>query len=73
MLATALAILTLQSQAHTETVVVSPKFRDGVHFACEASFDAYVQDTAYSEVSRSPCREASPSTTGLIKAASSSG
>ncbi len=47
MLATALAILTLQSQAHTETVVVSPKFRDGVHFACEASFDAYVQDTAY--------------------------
>lgn len=47
MLATALAILALQSQVHTESVVVSPKFRDGVHFACEASFDVYVVDTAY--------------------------
>ena len=47
MLATAFAILALQSQAQTETVVVSPKFRDGVHFACEASFDVYVVDTAY--------------------------
>ncbi len=47
MFATALAILALQSQAQTETVVVSPKFRDGVHFACEASFDVYVVDTAY--------------------------
>jgi hypothetical protein len=47
MLATALAILALQSQVHTESVVVSPKFKDGVHFACEASFDVYVVDTAY--------------------------
>jgi len=47
MLATALAILALQSQAQTETVVVSPKFMDGVHFACEASFDVYVVDTSY--------------------------
>ena len=47
MLATALAILALQSQAQTESVVVSPKFKDGVHFACEASFDVYVVDTAY--------------------------
>lgn len=47
MLATALAILALQSQVPTESVVVSPKFRDGVHFACEASFDVYVVDTAY--------------------------
>lgn len=47
MLATALAILALQSQVHTESVVVSPKFRDGVHFACEACFDVYVVDTAY--------------------------
>jgi hypothetical protein len=47
MLATALAILALQSQAQTETVLVSPKFMDGVHFACEASFDVYVVDTAY--------------------------
>ncbi len=47
MLATAFAILALQSQAHTETVVVSPKFMGGIHFACEASFDVYVQDTAY--------------------------
>lgn len=47
MLATALAILSMQSQAQTETVVVSPKFRDGIHFACEARFDVYVVDTAY--------------------------
>lgn len=45
MLATALVILTLHTQ--TQTVVVSPKFTDGVHFACEAAFDVYVQDTAY--------------------------
>ena len=47
MLAIALAILALQSQAQTESVGVSPKFRDGVHFACETSFDVYVVDTAY--------------------------
>ncbi len=47
MLATALAILALQSQAQTESVVISPKFRDGIHFACEASFYVYVVDTAY--------------------------
>lgn len=47
MLATTLVVLALQAQALTETVVVSPKFRDGVHFACEASFDVYVLDTAY--------------------------
>ena len=47
MLAIALAILVLQSQAQTETVVVGPKFMDGVHFACETSFDVYVVDTAY--------------------------
>jgi hypothetical protein len=47
MLVTALAILAIQSQAQTESVVVSPKFMDGVHFACEASFDVYVVDTAY--------------------------
>lgn len=47
MLATALAIVALQAQAHTESVVVSPKFIDGIHFACEASFDVYVVDTAY--------------------------
>jgi hypothetical protein len=47
MLTTVLAILAIQSQAQTETVMVSPKFRDGVHFACEASFDVYVVDTAY--------------------------
>ena len=44
-LAAALAILSLQSA--TESVVVAPKFMEGVHFACEASFDAYVVDTAY--------------------------
>lgn len=47
MLMAALAILALQAQAQTESVVVSPKFMEGVHFACEASFDAYVLDTAY--------------------------
>ena len=47
MLATVLVILALQAQAETETVVISPKFMAGVHFACEASFDAYVADTAY--------------------------
>ena len=47
LLATVLAILSLQSPAQTETVVVTPKFMEGVHFACEASFDAYVVDTAY--------------------------
>lgn len=45
LLATTLAILSLQSA--TESVVVAPKFMEGVHFACETSFDAYVVDTAY--------------------------
>ena len=42
-----LAALVVQAPPFTESVVVSPKFMDGVHFACEASFDVYVQDTAY--------------------------
>jgi hypothetical protein len=47
MLAAMLAALVVQAPPFTESVVVSPKFMDGVHFACEASFDAYVEDTAY--------------------------
>lgn len=47
MLVTALAVLAIQAQAQTESVAINPKFIDGIHFACEASFDAYVLDTAY--------------------------
>lgn len=39
--------LAVTAQAQTEVVAVNPKFMDGVHFACEASFDVYVVDTAY--------------------------
>ena len=45
-IAALIAILALQ-QSQLEALVISPKFQDGVHFACEASFDAYVIDTAY--------------------------
>ena len=45
MLAAALAVLAVQAQ--TEAVAISPKFMDGVHFACEATFDVYVLDAAY--------------------------
>lgn len=47
MLVIALATLAIHSQAYTESLIVSPKFMDGVHFACEASFDVYAVDTAY--------------------------
>lgn len=45
MLLTALAGIALGSEQISAEV--APKFRDGVHFACEASFEAIVQDTAY--------------------------
>ena len=45
MLLTTLAVLALGfEQISTE---VTPKFMNGVHFACEASFESIVQDTAY--------------------------
>lgn len=47
MLVTALAVLAMQAQAQTEAVAISPKFMDGVHFACEATFDVYVLDGTY--------------------------
>lgn len=42
---TLLAALALD--AATVRSVVEPKFMDGVHMACEASFDVMVEDTAY--------------------------
>lgn len=45
MLATAMAILAFGSEQVQADV--TPKFMDGVHFACEATFDAIVEDTAY--------------------------
>lgn len=45
MLVTALAMFALATeQVRAE---VSPKFMEGVHFACEAAFDVVVEDTAY--------------------------
>lgn len=46
MLRIALAILALQDP-DIAIVNVSPKFLDGVHFACEASFEVVLQDTSY--------------------------
>lgn len=45
MLIAALAALALGFQQTSANV--TPKFRDGVHFACETDFEVIVQDTAY--------------------------
>lgn len=45
MILAALAAIVLGSE--TIHVAVTPKFRDGVHFACETDFEVIVQDTAY--------------------------
>lgn len=45
MLAIAFALLALGSEQIGANV--SPKFMNGVHFACEASFDVAVEDSAY--------------------------
>ncbi|MGA0544192.1 hypothetical protein ACO2Q1_02855 [Brevundimonas sp. VNH65] len=40
-------LATLVLGAETVRVEVAPKFMNGVHMACEASFDVVVEDTAY--------------------------
>lgn len=45
MLTAALAIFALGFEQTSANV--TPKFRDGVHFACETDFEVIVQDTAY--------------------------
>lgn len=44
-LVTALALMAIGDEQ--VRIEVSPKFMEGVHFACEAAFDVVVDDTAY--------------------------